>query len=365
MALTINNFIYRNLQEQVLYLTDKVGGHATVPANVTFPYGDPEVIYSTAEGATILGKARLTYADGGDPVDIDIDFTLPVIGDGICIDASEDTKHLVIKNNAGFGIVVTVPANATQGTLTETQYQSLIQNDNNWVVIDNERYLLMDKQHEAGMLVYTHDGYSTKGTQKYFCLTMSTRAFTIKESGGGSNVLDFNFVTGKVVISESEFAKFKDPSLILWGYYEDPDETVTGKIALELAQYTLNNDTGDENYDFVPRIKIASDVRLTASYNAEADEYSYTVVGGYIPAGTVVNFTIDDVAKTAIDAYTWSSWVGTSQGSGFFISTTEDGKTVVSSDEGTAYSWIVDSDEQAVQPDENIIPDAAYTTYAP
>lgn len=366
MAITINNFIYRNLQEQVLYLTDKVNNHETAPATVTFPYGDPEVIYSTAEGATILGKARLTYADGGDPVDIDIDFTLPVIGDGIVIDASEDTKHLVIKSNAGVGIVVTVPASATQGTLTETQYQSLIQNDNNWVVIDNERYLLMDKQHDAGMLVYTHDGYSTKGTQKYFCLTMSTRAFTIKESsGGGGNVLDFNFVTGKVVITESEFAKFKDPSLILWGYYADPTETATGKIALELAQFTYDHDTGDENYYFVPRINIGSNTSLTASYNADTGEYSYTVTGGYIPAGTIVNFTIDGVAKTAVDAYTWRNWIDASQGDGFYISTTEDGQTVVSSDEGTAYSWIVDSNEQAVGPDENIIPDAAYTQYTP
>lgn len=364
MALTINNFIYRNLQEQVLYLTDKVGGHATVPANVTFPYGDPEVIYSTAEGAAILGKARLTYADGGDPVDIDIDFTLPVVGDGIDIDASEDAKHLVIKSNVGVGIIVTVPSGATQGTLTETQYQSLISNDNNWVVIDNERYLLMDKQHEAGMLVYTHDGYSTKGTQKYFCLTMSTRAFTIKESSGG-NVLDFNFVTGKVVITESEFAKFKDPSLILWGYYEDPNETATGKVALELGQYTIDNDTGDEDYKFVPRMNIGRDVTLTASYNVGADEYSYTVLGGYIPLGTVVNFTIDDVVKTAIDAYTWRAWVSTSQGAGFFVSTTEEGKTVISSDEGTANSWIVDENENAVNPDDNIIPNAAYTTYAP
>lgn len=365
MAITVNNFIYRNLQEQVLYLTDKVGDHATVPANVTFPYGDPEVIYNTVDGAAILGKARLTYEDGGDPVDVDIELTIPVVGEGISIDASEDTKHLVLKSNAGVGIIVTVPSGATQGTLTETQYQALISNDNNWVVIANERYLLMDKQHEAGMLVYTHDGYSTKGTQKYFCLTMSTRAFTIKESSGGGNVLDFNFVTGKVVITESEFAKFKDPSLILWGYYEDPNETSTGKVALELGRYALNNDTGDEDYDFVPRMNIGRDVSLTASYNGEAGEYSYTVSGGYIPQGTVVNFTIDDVAKTAVDAYTWRGWVSTSQGAGFFISTTEEGNEVVSSDEDTAYSWIVDENENAVQPDENIIPNAAYTTYVP
>lgn len=365
MAITINNFVYRNLQEQVLYLTDKVGDHATVPSDITFPYGDPEVNYSTAEGAAIIGKARLEYADGGDPVDVDVVFTIPVVGEGMTIDASEDTKQLVLKANVGVGIQLTVPSGATSGTLTETQYQLLISNDNNWVVIDNERYLLMDKQHEAGMLVYTHDGYSTKGTQKYFCLTMSTRAFTIKESsGGGGNVLDFNFILGKVVITESEFAKFKDPSLILWGYYTDPGDTASSKVALELSNFSADADSGDEDYYFVSRRGTASEVRLTASYRSEAGEYSYTVTGGYIPYGTVINFTIDGVAKTATDAYTWRGWVDTTEGAGYYVATTDDGTEVISNTEGSdVYSWIVDSNESQVSPDEYIIPNEAYTIY--
>ena len=281
MAITVNNFIYRNLQEQVLYLTEKVGDHATVPANVTFPYGDPEVIYSTTKGATVRGKARLTYADGGAPADIDIDFTLPVVGDGIDINASADAKQLVIKSN------------------------------------------------------------------------------------GGDNILDLNFANGTTVITAAEFEKFKNPELVIWGYYIDPSETNTAKLVLRMVDYTLNNDTGEEVITFIPELPSDILTRLIATHSGST--YSYTITNGYIPAGTVLNFTIDQTPKTATHTpYNWESWVNSPEGAGWFIKTNTNGEQIIT-DQNTEEPthWVSKDpvDDYAVHPTDIIIDGFAYWTY--
>ena len=281
MAITVNNFVYRNLQEQVLYLTDKVGDHATVPANVTFPYGDPEVIYSTTKGATVRGKARLTYDDGGDPADIDIDFTLPVVGDGIDINASADAKQLVIKSNAG-----------------------------------------------------------------------------------GGNILNLDLVNGITVITAAEFEKFKNPELVIWGYYIDPIETDTGKVALRMADYAFNNDTGEEIITFVPEEPSVIRTRLTATHSDST--YLCTITNGYIPAGTVLNFTIDGTPKTASQApYSWESWVNSPEGAGWFIKTNSNGEQIITDENTEVPTYWVSKDQMEnipVYPTDIIIGGFAYYT---
>lgn len=187
--------------------------------------------------------------------------------------------------------------------------------------------------------------------------------FTVPAGGGGGgNVLNLDFVNSKHIITETEFAKFKDPSLVIWGYYIDPAETGTGKTSLRLDDMFYDNDTAYEIYYFRPQ---NGNVRLEAGYDSENGEYYYKISGGYVPYGTTLHFTIDGVSEETTDAYTWQEWVNTQGGQGWFISATEDGDNVVSSDEGTAYSWLVDSNENKVFPTDSIIDGEAYTTYAP
>lgn len=218
----INGKYFRNLQEQVLYLTELIeaikpyiAGNGITIAEQTIAV-DPDtvqlkltagngikidgttisadlssesitkidittagVVYSSTTGAKLIGNAIVHYEDKS--IDnASMTFELPIEpGDGVTIDANETNDGLVISASGGSAVVVTLPSGGTSGTLTEEQSAKLLSDDNNWVSINNERYILMDKEHVTGMRTYTHDGFTDQGMVKYFNLTVSTRAFTI------------------------------------------------------------------------------------------------------------------------------------------------------------------------------------------
>lgn len=218
----INGKYFRNLQEQVLYLTELIeaikpyiAGNGITIAEQTIAV-DPDTVqlkltagngikidgttisadlssesitkieittagvaYSSTTGAKLIGNAIVHYED--ESIDnASMTFELPIEpGDGVTIDANETNDGLVISASGGSAVVVTLPSGGTSGTLTEEQSAKLLSDDNNWVSINNERYILMDKEHVIGMRTYTHDGFTDQGMVKYFNLTVSTRAFTI------------------------------------------------------------------------------------------------------------------------------------------------------------------------------------------
>lgn len=97
---------------------------------------------------------------------------------------------------------ITIPETATNGTLTDTQFNTLIANDQNVLCINGtEFYRLADKGHTQGIYTYTHDGFNEQGVNKYLNLTIATKSFTITTSPiGGSDVqygtgLSFDGVT--------------------------------------------------------------------------------------------------------------------------------------------------------------------------
>lgn len=218
----INGKFFRNLQEQVLYLTElieaikpyiagngitiseqtiavdpdsvqlkltagngiKIDG-TTISADVSsasiakIDITTAGVVYNSTTGAKLIGNAIVHYED--ESIDnASMTFELPIEpGDGVTIDANETNDGIVISASGGSAVVVTLPSGGTSGTLTEEQSAKLLSDDNNWVSINNERYILMDKEHVTGMRTYTHDGFTDQGMVKYFNLTVSTRAFTI------------------------------------------------------------------------------------------------------------------------------------------------------------------------------------------
>ena len=184
---------------------------------------------------------------------------------------------------------------------------------------------------------------------------------------GIADVLNLNFVNGITSITEAEFQRFKNPTLIIWGYYEDPTETDTGKVALRLTKYTFNNDTQTEEIYFTPAAESGINTQLIATHKGNA--YSYTITNGYIPQGTMIRFSIDGTPQTASEApYTWESWVNSPEGKGWRIKTKSDGEQIITNNDSEPPTSWVSTDEMnnhAVHPTDTLIPRYAYRTYSP
>ena len=74
---------------------------------------------------------------------------------------------------------ITAPAGTTSGTLTEAQLQALQTNSMLRIKLNNEYYYLNDAESTPGMIVYSHTGYDTSGKDKYFAVTVATRAWSL------------------------------------------------------------------------------------------------------------------------------------------------------------------------------------------
>ena len=184
---------------------------------------------------------------------------------------------------------------------------------------------------------------------------------------GSADVLNLDFANGVISITEAEFQRFKNPALIIWGHYENPLETDTGKVALQLAKYTLNNDTQTEEIYFTPAAGSGINTQLIATHKGNA--YSYTITNGYIPQGTMIRFSIDGTPQTASEApYTWESWVNSPEGKGWRIKTNSDGEQIITNNASEPPTSWVSTDEMnnhAVHPTDTIIPRYAYWSYSP
>lgn len=76
-------------------------------------------------------------------------------------------------------VQILAPDTSTNGTLSETQFNTLQNNKGAYLLFNNEIYRLQDTQHEEGYLVYTHIGYNNN-TQIYMikCITVNTNNYT-------------------------------------------------------------------------------------------------------------------------------------------------------------------------------------------
>ena len=78
------------------------------------------------------------------------------------------------------GVEVT-PSYTSQGTLTEEQLNTLQNNDSNYILHNNEKFDLMDKQHDSGYLSYSHVGQDSTHTFqiKSITITLNTRGWVL------------------------------------------------------------------------------------------------------------------------------------------------------------------------------------------
>lgn len=203
MAITILGKTYRNLQQQVLWLTKEIakieeGGEKTKNlTDIDFPFGDATVIYDTTDGMTITGTAKLTFDDGS-TVNAMADVEIPIFpGEGINIDSDATGKKVIVKAVARDYVSLTLPEEAITGTITNSQLATLQKSDSAYFIINGkELYYLADKNTVNGILTYTHSGYNEEGIHKYLNLTTATKAFTITEEKSTVEYVDIPSETG-------------------------------------------------------------------------------------------------------------------------------------------------------------------------
>ena len=182
-----NNMINYSLESiaNTIMLRDSEGkAHATTPVDsdsddtlATKKYvldhaGGGGGAVSSVNGKT--GDVMLTGADINTTIEgetASINSAITALQQGITMTAQ----------NIGYAVTIDSTSGSTSGTLTEDQLSELQLSDNSYIIIDNERYILMDKQHEAGYLVYSHVGHDS--TNNYFTkcitITISTRGWVL------------------------------------------------------------------------------------------------------------------------------------------------------------------------------------------
>ena len=220
--------VYRGLQAQVAYLTEKVenGGGGSTPTGPTvdkitaldLATGEAALTYDANNGATIVKQGRIS-ADGN-TFDVAVEDKLPIVpGDNVTIGTTADGKHLKISavgGGGGSGVAgvssfggktgainvgknlsmngnvvnadfqptpVVLDPDANLGTLTDNQLATLQANTANPIVKRNEYYYLNDKQFDPGTLGYTHLCYNNgKWYTKSITITISSKAWVKKVS---------------------------------------------------------------------------------------------------------------------------------------------------------------------------------------
>ena len=92
------------------------------------------------------------------------------------------TKGGTIDVTYAFGVELQVPNTATNGTLTQEQFNQLSSNENAYILFNNERYLLMDKGHEADTWGYSHLGADITGAKiKVITINTSNRSWVLTD----------------------------------------------------------------------------------------------------------------------------------------------------------------------------------------
>lgn len=224
--------VYRGLQAQVAYLTEKVenGGGGSTPTGPTvdkitaldLAVGKAALTYDANNGATAVKQGQIKA--GGNTFNVTVEDKLPIVpGNNVTISTTEDGKHLKISAVGGGGgsgvagvssfggktgainvgknlsmngnvvnadfkptpvVIETLSdADASSGTLTANQLATLQANTANPLVKRNEYYYLNDKQHTSGALGYTHIGYENgKWYTKNITITISTKGWVKKSS---------------------------------------------------------------------------------------------------------------------------------------------------------------------------------------
>lgn len=133
-----------------------------------------ENVAYAADVVTLTGNLNFRFNDNTFLIlPLTFDFGVEA-GNGIELLMNEEANGLIIQNTMPYDVkefILNAPTSATQGTLTQEEYDSLVDNDANYINFNNEIYRLADNRN--GYIVYSHVGQDN--TDNYFikCITIT------------------------------------------------------------------------------------------------------------------------------------------------------------------------------------------------
>lgn len=133
---------------------------------------------------TIVGVCKNKFSDAYYTYDGGTVFTAVVTEIGNLSVKLTQINKLFVWPNTDAVIIQPVSGNVpVQGTFSVSDLDKLQSNDNTIIMRDNERYMLMDKQHDTGYLIYTHVGHNSTNNFNVKCITITvnTRAWVLTE----------------------------------------------------------------------------------------------------------------------------------------------------------------------------------------
>ena len=211
--ITLNNGTY-SWQWTTVDLTTRFGGNYQTQID-ELKTGKQDIIksISIAENATSISANDLTILN--ENIQNYIEYSMTLGGNTIVVDLKHAKTRGEVKEYAGsyLGIndvsvpvslsilsnrnivirqstyqseiqvvnISDVPKDATQGTFTQDDIDTLQANSFNQILFNNETYIQMDNEYEAGHLVYTHVGQDTTNSffTKSINITLSTRGWVL------------------------------------------------------------------------------------------------------------------------------------------------------------------------------------------
>lgn len=185
-------------------------------------------------------------------------------------------------------VVISAPASATSGTITQSELNILQANDDNYILLNNEIYRLADKQTEQGYLVYTHTGQDITGNYFIKCLTITISTLGWVMTSKQQGIKEINF---------TDYTEFR--TFIVSNY-----KKINSVIFSSLGSVAAGT---------VYRYKIAQG-SLTVS-KSQTSITATQLVGTYYPQyrnGTIRLSKIDQLASSGNDEGTISLTLGTS-----------------------------------------------------
>lgn len=131
------------------------------------------------DGTEITGQENKIGTEATDLASLEVNVELPSGTTATLLTTLKigDTYYKIIEPVA---VEITAKADATNGTITDSQLSVLQASDSNYVMFNHEKFFLNDDGAKEGFLTYTHVGHeNSKTTLKFFTITVSTKAWVL------------------------------------------------------------------------------------------------------------------------------------------------------------------------------------------
>lgn len=181
-----------NIAANVANKVDKVTGTSTYPRlyGIT-PTGEQQTYYTRDTETSATGGIAAYSSNNtlrtATPVSDNDAANKKYVDDVVAGIKAETVKVVEISD---------VPAEVTNGTLTDEQLTTLQSYDGNYIMFNHEKYYLQDKGHVEGYLTYTHTGYENNQMWlKSITITIATKTWVLNVVG----------VKPTVVLTQSDY----------------------------------------------------------------------------------------------------------------------------------------------------------------